>query len=210
MTLEEIRILVRRKLYELDATGVPTADLFVDDHIDVNINAELRILPSKNVYLEELWTAPKIVGQLDYVLPDGTIKVEKVEENIGTSTDPDWSEIKGGDTYGGALYLPTKPQNTDDLRVHIKKKFTALEEDDDECELPDEKIDLLVLGASLKCYQDLMGMLLDSKNYDSIVKPDASSMRDLQNWYRDLKVEYIDLLRTIRISPRPREIDLCS
>jgi len=208
MTLLEIRNLVRRKLYELDAVGTPAADLFTDTHIDANINAELRILPSKNVYNEEIHTTPQVVDQLDYQLPSGTKKVELVEKNMGTTTDPDWKEIKGWDNYGGAIYLPQKPKDTKNLRIHIKKTFTELATAAQECELDDDKTDLLVLGVALKCYQDLMGYFVDAKNWDSTAKPDGITMRDVRAWYNDLKVEYIDLLRTIRTSPRPRFIDL--
>jgi hypothetical protein len=208
MTLTEIISAVRYKLYELNSAGTPAADFFTDTHITANINAELRVLPSKNVYLEEIHTSPKVVDQVNYALPTGTIKVEKVEQNLGTATDEDWDEIKGWDTYDGGLYLSFKPKDTKDLRIHVKMKFTELSVGSTESDFPEQKIDLLILGAAMKCYQDLMGYLLDAKNWDTIAKPDGITMRDVRAWYNDLKTEYVDLLRTTRVSPRPRDIDL--
>ena len=74
---------VRDNLYEV------TADLWTDAQLIKHIRAEIRSLPRKNIYLEEIHTTSTVVDQIDYVLPTGTIEVEKVESDWGTSTRHD-------------------------------------------------------------------------------------------------------------------------
>ena len=202
MKRDAIRTSIRYYLYE------DTADLFSDDRINQAITDTLRELPRKNIYLEQLHTAARVVDQIDYTLPAGTLEVEKVEINLGTSTKPDWDEVKGWDLYGDALYLRSRPSDTYTMRVHIRKKFTDLTDDITDTDVPDEKLELIYAGSAYRCYKMLMGYFVDAKNWDSIAKPDGVSMNQVMNWLRMAREDYKELIQTFKTYPRPREINL--
>lgn len=193
---------VRDNLYEV------TADLWTDAQLVKHIRAEIRSLPRKNIYLEEIHTTSTVADQIDYVLPTGTIEVEKVERDWGTSTRHDYQEILGWDEYGGALYLPERPSVVWTMRIHVKKQFTDLTAGGTTSDVPDDKIEVVVWGVCVRAYRQLMGYFTDAANWDSIAKPDGLSMNQIQGWYRDARQEYKELVQTYRITPRPRDIDL--
>lgn len=202
MKRDAIRTSIRYYLYE------DSADLFSDARINQAITDTLRELPRKNIYLEQIHTTARVKDQIDYTLPAGTLKVEKVEINLGTSSKPDWDEVKGWDLYGDALYLRSRPNDTYTMRIHIRKKFTNLTDDVTDTDVPNEKLEVLIAGAAYRCYKMLMGYFVDAKNWDSIAKPDGVSMNQVMNWLKMAKDDYEDLIQTFRTYPRPRDINL--
>ncbi len=204
MTRSDIRTRVRDYLYEA------TADIFSDAQLNRLYLEELRALPNKDVYLQELWTMTAVVDQYDYVLPTGTVKVELFERNDGTSTRPEWNVINGWVMDGNAIYLPFRPTQADTYRVHLKKRFTEVTDDSTVLDIPDEKSEVLVWGIVIRGYRMVIGYLRGSKSWDSVTKPGDLSIPVIQNWLRDAKSEYNDLLRTYATSPRPRDINLVS
>lgn len=202
MTGNEILTEVRRLLYEA------SADLWEDEDILAHTKAEIRRLPTRGIYLEELWEISKEKNRRDYSLPSDTVDIEILEENYGTDSAPDWQEMKGWDTYAGALWLGVTPTDTRTIRVWIKKKFATIEETEDESEIPDDKIDAVIYGAAIRAYQQLIGYMVDQKNYDAIAKPDGISMNHVRAWIKDLQDELKNILAEIRGVPRPRSIDM--
>ena len=202
MKRDAIRTAIRCYLYE------DSADLFSEVKINQAITDTLRELPRKNIYLEQIHTTTRVKDQIDYTLPAGTLKVEKVEINLGTSTKEDWDEVKGWDLYGDALYLRSRPSDTYTMRIHIRTKFTNLTDDTTDTDVPNEKLELVYAGASYRCYKMLMGYFVDAKNWDSIAKPDGVSMNMVMNWLKMAKKDYEELIQTFKTYPRPREINL--
>jgi hypothetical protein len=205
MIKSDFRILIREKLDEA------TAELWTDAQLDDFADEELRTLPAKNVYKEEIHEGSTVVDKKAYPLPTGTIKVEKVEVNESNSTsDDDYCEIKGWDTFAGNLYLPNRATSVYLLRVWIKKSFTPIADLDENnpLDIPDSKVEVLVLGTILRAYSKLMGYFVDLKNWDYNAKPDGITMQQVQSWVRDIKTEYKEILGAVRFTPKPRFIDL--
>jgi len=204
MIKSDFRTLVRYKLDE------STADLWADTELDAFADEELRTLPAKNVYKEEIWDSKTVENITEYPLPSGTIKVEKVQINYSSSVIPEYQDQNGCDTFANVLYLPQKPTAVTDLRIWIKKSFTPLASltDDQTLDIPDAKIEVLVLGTVLRAYSKLMGYFVDLKNWDYNAKPDGISMQQVQAWIRDCKEEYTKILNAVRFTPKPRFIDL--
>ena len=201
-TRSDIRTRTRDILYE------DTADLFTDDQLNRCITDTINDLPRKGVYLEQLWYRDLVENQLNYTLPDNTLEVEKVELNYGTSSRPKWKLYRGCDFYDGALFLPTLPTYTYTIRVHIRKKFSELTDDDTATDIPDDKLRLVAYGAALKAYEMLGGFFLHNKNWDSQAKPYATDMNKVANWIQLAQTRYEKLLSKYRTYPRPREINL--
>jgi len=205
MTKAELRAEIRRRLNE------PTADLWSNTDIDAFARAEILVLPAKNVYKEEIYSTAFVEDQEDYLLPTGTFKVEKVEVDNGNSTSHDWQQLESGwDHYAGAIWFSPPPNTTDTFRVFIKMAFTDLDSytDGQEIDVPDDKTEVVILGATLRAYQSLMGYFVDLKNWDYNVKPDGITMSQVQSWIRDVKQEYLDMVRICRRLPVPRFISL--
>jgi len=205
MIKSAFRTLIREKLDE------STADLWTDTQLDDFADEELRTLPAKNVYKEEVWESNTVVDKRTYPLPTGTIKVEKVEINdLNSTNEDDYNEIKGWDTFAGNLYLPQRTIAVYPLRLSIKKSFTPIADltEGQALDIPDAKIEVLVLGTVLRAYSKLMGYFVDLKNWDYNAKPDGISMQQVQSWIRDIKTEYKEILSAVRFVPKPRFIDL--
>jgi len=185
-----------------------SADLWTDADLNAYINAEIRLLPTKGIYAEELWTTSKVKNQQDYTLPTNTVKIERLEENLGTDSDPNWRDMAGWDLYAGALWLEIPPTDTRTMRAWIKKKFSTLSDNNDESDVPEEKLDIVIYGAAIRAYQALIGYMVDQKNYDAIVKPDGISMGQVRAWIAELRDQRREILREVRGIPRPRMIDL--
>lgn len=191
-----------------DAFYEDTADFFTDVKLQRFLKQEIRSLPRKDIYLEELWTTSSIVNQIDYTLPTGTYKVEMVERNIGTDAVPIWDEVKGWDQYAGALYLPAMPSYVWTMRIHARKAFADLTDDVTNSDIPDEKMEVVIWGTVVRAYKALMGYLKNAKNWDAIAKPDGVSLTQIQAWLRDAKAEYKELVQSYKTFPKPRDIDL--
>ncbi len=183
----DIRTEIRNNLNET------VADLWSDTQLNYCIRRIIRRLPRLNIYLKEIWTITTVVDQLDYIVPDGTAEVELVEKNVGTSTRPDWQEIKGWEEYGGVLYLGSRPTTAWTMRVHLRKKFTDLSDDITTSDVPDDKMEVVTWGATVEAYKMLMSYLVDAKNWDSVAKPDGVSMNQVAGWLRDAKDELRDI-----------------
>lgn len=191
-----------------DTIDESVADLWTDARLNKFIASEIRGLPRKGIYLEEIWEVSTEQNKRDYPLPDGTYKVELVERNYGTASVTDYQEVKGWDNYGGALWLDTRPVDVWTMRIHIRKAFTTPVNDVDNLDIPDEKMEVVVVGAAIRAYRMLMGYLVDAKNWDTVSKPNGISMPMVQSWIRDLKADYLDLIKTFRTQPRVRDINL--
>lgn len=193
---------IRDNLYETNA------DLWTDAQLVKHLRAEVRSLPKKNIYLEEIHTTTTVQDQIDYVLPTSTNKVEMVETDLGSGNLTDWQELKGWDNYGGAIYLPYRPSAGWTLRLHIKKGFTDLTTDGTTTDVPDDKVEVVVWGTCCRAYRQLMGYFVDARNWDSVGKPDGISMNQVRQWYDDARREYKDLIQIYRSVPRNRDINL--
>ena len=202
MVRSDVRADARAYLYET------TADLFSDSDLDIFVNMELRSLPRKGVYLEQLWEEDTVVDQQDYSLPSGTYKVEKLEMNYGTSSNTDWQEILGYNQFAAALWLPFKPDSVKTMRIWIRKTFTVPTDDVTAMDYPDEKREVLALGVALRGYRQLIGYMVDQKNYDSIIKPDGITLNAVRGWVRELTVDYNSALNSFRTIPQPKFMDL--
>ena len=202
MTGNEIIAEVRRLLYE------SSADLWTDADILAHTNAEIRQLPYKGIYLEQVWTTPKVDAQQDYALPDNTYKIEVLEENTGTASNPDWQTMRGYDFYAGGLWLASPATDTNTMRAWISKSFTEIAANTTESDIPENKLDIVVYGAAVRAYQQLIGYLVDSKNYDAIVKPDGVSLNGVRAWITELKSYQKLMIEEVRGVPRPRFINM--
>ena len=199
---EDIRNYARDYIYEA------TADLLTDARLNNGIDHTMRELPTKGVYLEEVWTKDMEENKIGYTLPTGTIKVEKLEQNMGTTTLFDWQEISGWDNYGGAIYLRSRPTIIYTMRAHLKKRFTILAADETVTDVPDDKLELVAIGTALRAYKMLMGYFMRTANWDAIGKPDGTDMGRLSRWIRQLDEDYNKLIKSFRTVPRARSINL--
>jgi len=207
MTKAELRTEIRRRLYE------STADLWTNADIDAFARQEIMSLPAKNIYKEEIYTTAFVEDQEDYLLPTGTFKVEKIEVDYGNTTDHEWIKADNGwDHYAGSLWFTPAPNVTYPFRVFCKMNFTDLDSytDNQEIDVPEDKLEVVILGAALRGYSSLMGYFVDNKNWDYNAKPDGTNMNQVQAWIRDIKTEYMDALKYAKKSPQPRFIDLTS
>jgi hypothetical protein len=191
-----------------DYLNESVADIFTDDQLNRYFLEELRSLPSKEVYLEEIWSTTTVQDQRDYTLPEGTFKVELVEQNEGTSSNPYWTRLNGVDNYAGAIYLPYNPSGNEQIRIHIKKYFDEVSDDVTNLTVPDDKSEIVVWGVVIRAYRQFIGYLRNNQSWDTVTKPGDHNITVLQSWLRDAKQEYNDLIKQYARTPRPRDIDL--
>lgn len=200
----DLRTGVRDLLYE------STADLITDAQINRALKREIDSLPSKQIFLKKFYTTTTVVDQMDYALPSGTVEVELLERNDGTSDAPVWTEINGFEVYDEAIHLPYRPANADTIRIHIQKKYANPEDDSTTLDLQDERLELVEMGGALRCYRMLMSYFRQSKSWDSTTAPKGVNMGSVQGWYTELKRDYDNMVRVYQDTPLPREIDLTS
>lgn len=206
----DIRTEVRDNIQE--ASGIDGA-IFTDDLINRHIERELLSLPRKGIYLEEMWTQtldPTEDYSSGIVLPSGTVKVESVERNDGTSSNPDWNLLSGIDNYNGSIFLPFTVTTSYDIRVKIKKVFTVPSDDVVALDLDDDKCEVLIWGVTIRCYRILIGYLRGSQSWDSVTKPGDLNINTINSWLREAVDHYKELIRQYGTVPRPRDIDLTS
>lgn len=206
----DIRTEVRDNIQEASGiTGAIWSDILLNRHIE----REILSLAKKDIYLEQMWTQtldPTVDYSSGITLPTGTEKVESVERNDGTSSYPSWTELKGVDNYNGAIFLPYKVLSSSEIRVKIKKVFTVPTDDVTALDVPDDICEVLVWGVTIRCYRILIGYLRGSISWDAVTKPSDVQITVIQNWLRDAKNEYQDLVKLYSFVPRPRDIDLTS
>lgn len=204
----DLRTEIRDNIQE--ASGIDGA-IFSDALINRHITREIRSLPQKEVYLEELHTAT-LSSTTDYsngiTLPTGTVKIEEVERNEGTSSYPDWEPLRGVDFYAGALFLPYRITSSTSVRMKLKKEFTVPTDDVTALDIPDDKCEVVVWGVTVRLYRILMGYLRGSQSWDSVTRPGQLEMTVVQNWLRDAERHYNELISQYSTSPKPRDIDL--
>lgn len=208
MTQADIRTEVRDYIQE--TSGV-TGGIFTDDVLNRAIASEIRGLPSKDIYKEELWQV-SLVPTTDYsdgiALPDGTVKVEGIERNDGTATYEDWNPLSGVDNYEGAIFLPYTVTSAQDIRVKIKKAFAVPANNTDQVEVPEDKMEVVIWGVVIRCYRMLLGYLRGSQSWDSVTKPGDLSIPVVTVWLREAQDHYKEIVQQFATSPRPRDIDL--
>lgn len=205
MTKSEFLAQVRRKLYE------DTADLWEDTDLYAFADEELRTLPRKNIYNEEIWKLSTEIDKDEYQLPTGTYKVDIVKNDEAyPSTPPNWVKQEGWTVYAGKLFLDLPADRVEPMRIYIRKSFTPITSlaVGDTINMGDDQLEVLVLGTVVRAYSALMGYFVDLKNWDYNAKPDGISMNQVQNWITTLKAEYMDAIRYAKKSPQPRDIDL--
>lgn len=210
MILSEIREEVRDNIQEV--AGIDGA-IFSDPLLNRHIIREILSLSSKDIYLEEIWETT-LDPTLDYSdgisLPDSTIKVESVERNDGTTTTPFWNPINGVDNYQGALFLPYTPTTIQDLRIKIRKAFAVPADNTIDTEVPDDKIEIVIWGTTIRCYRILIGYLRGSQSWDSTTKPGDLQIYSIIAFLKEARDYYKELVQQYHTDPRPREIDLTS
>lgn len=203
-TRSDIRTRVRDYMYE------SSADWFTDAQLNRLITEEVRSLPSKDIYIEDLYTTSLVVNQRDYTLPTGTKKIEKIERNQGTATITDWTDFTGWDIFNNAIYLDYNPSNTDTIRAFIRKEFTAPTDDVTLLDVPDDVCEIVVWGVVVRAYKMVIGYMRNARNWDSIAKPDYLTLNTVNSWLAEAKKDYNDLVEAYKTIPRPRDINLVS
>ncbi len=193
-----------------DYLNESVADIYSDAQLNRYATEEILSLPSKDIYLEEMWSTT-LSSIEDYSsgieLPDNTFKLEDLEKDEGNSSFHYWVPIKGWYVYAGALFLPYTPGN-EDIRGKLKKYFTSPSDDITALDVPDDKTEIVVWGIVIRAYKQLIGYLSKSKNWDAISKPDGISIGSVQMWLRDARTDYKELVQLFATSPLPRDIDL--
>lgn len=200
----DLRTRIRDYMYE------SSADWFTDNQLNRLITEEIRSLPSKDIFAEKVYTTPLVANQMDYVLPTGTKEIERIERNQGTSTLPDWTEFTGFDTFNNSLYLDYRPSVADTIRVFIRAEFTVPTDDVTTLDIPDDVCEIVVWGVVVRAYKMVIGYLRQSKNWDSIAKPDYLTLNTVLSWLQEAKKDYNDLVKAYMTVPRPRDINLVS
>lgn len=184
-----------------------TAVVFITDaQLNKQINKEIRSLPSKDIYAEDVLAFS--TSSNEYTLSSTTFKIESIERNVGTTTDPYWQEIKGWDTYGGKLYLPFKLSSSTDFRMFRKKTFSTLSDDSTSSDIPDDKMEVVIQGVICRSYRFVLSYLKDAKNWDSVAKPDGFDIGRILAVYQDAKRDYKELISLYKTVPKPRDINL--
>ena len=207
MTKAELRTEIRRRLYE------SAANLWSNTDIDAFARSEILTLPAKGIYKEEIYSTAFVVNQEDYLMPTNAFKIEKVEVNEGTALTPSWCKWDNGwDHYAGSLWFSPPPSRVETFRVFLKMNFTDLDSytDNQEIDVPEDKMEVVILGSALRAYSALMGYFVDLKNWDYNAKPDGISMNQVQTWIGAMKEEYMEALRYSKKVSQPRFIDLTS
>ena len=198
----DLRGYVRNYLYEA------SADLFADAKINQALDEAMTELNVDGVYTQAIFENTLVVNQLDYALPTGTVEVESIEMNVGTSDNPEWKTMHGWEVYAGAYWLSVRPATTNTVRLKVRKRFTLLTDDVTATDVPTDKIPILTCLASIKCYEMLMGYFVDAKNWDSIAKPDSVDMTKVIAWIRELNTKYQRMRMKFRETPKAQDINL--
>jgi len=202
----DLRTEIRDNIAE--ATGVANA-IWSDALLNRHIAREIKSLPTKNIYLEENWTASETENQRDYGLPPKCKKLEKLERNESTTAVADWQEIKGWEVYGTTLRLAYWPSsNVKTLRGYFRISFVNPDDDITALDLPDDICELVVWGVTIRCYSILIGYLRGSRSWDSVTKPGDLSIPVIISWLREAKQTYKELVGQYATNPRPRDINL--
>lgn len=201
----DIRTEVRDTIAEDSASS---AGIWSDNQVNRAIAAEIRSLHRKGIYSREKDTGDTVVDQLDYTYPGGCFKVDKVERNWGTAAKPIWQPEFGWSQDEAAVYLGVRPTTIWTMRFSFRKKYTVLTDDVTSSDIPDEKIEVVVLGAALRLMRRLASYYGNTANWDSISKPDGVTINTVNNFLQTLKKDYLDAVQTYRTVQEMKEINL--
>jgi hypothetical protein len=204
-TRANIRTEVRDRLAE-DAES--TSGIWTDVMINRAIKQEISALHRKGIYSREKDTSDTVVDQFDYTFPSGCYKIDLVERNWGTSAKSLWQPELGWYQNDTALYLGSRPTISYSMRISFRKKYTVLTDDVTISDIPDEKMEVVIIGTELRCLHRLAGYLGNTANWDSISKPDGVTINTINNYIQTVKKEYLDAIQTWRTSPPVKEINL--
>lgn len=207
MTRADYRTRIKNKLANL-SRSLPT--IFPDSEINSAYLDALRSLPFKGVYKEEKWTRTLELNQKEYQVQSGTLKIEKVEFDMGAGGVENFVKQEGWEEFGGALHLAYLPSGTFTMRVWAKMKFAEVQDDVTALDIPDDKGEVLVLAAVRRLLENLIHYMIDSANYDSIVKPSGATLPQVKGWRDELRVEEERIVKSFRTTPRPRFMNLVS
>lgn len=206
-TRDEIRTEVRDIIQE--QSGVVGA-IWSDALLNRLYKREMLSLFSKDIYIEEFWKTNLQADVDAYDLPDGWNKIDKLEMNTGTTANPVWTEMKGWDTFGDVLRLYFRPFQADEIRASFRKSPAVPEDDVTELDLPDDKVEVVIYGMVLRCYDIFIGYLRGARSWDSVTKPGDVSINSIVTWRKEVMTTYKQLLGQYATVPRPRDIDLVS
>jgi len=200
----DIRTRVRDYLYE------DSADWFTDNMLNRVITEEINSLPSKDIYLESVYTTSLTINQTEYTFPTTNKKCEKIEINNGTTDVPDWVDFTGWDAFNNSLYLSFRPTKADTIRAFLKLPFTPPTDDVTALDVPDDVCEVVVWGCVIRCYRRVIGWLRQAKNWGAISKPDYLTVGTVTGWLIEAKKDYDDLIKNYMTVSKPRDIDLTS
>ena len=203
----DIRTRVRDYLYEV-STVPSTVKLWTDDQLNRLISEEILSLSKKNIYLEEFWTTTYVPAQLDYTLPTGTIEVEGVEYNAGTAANPEWIALKGWHVYAGALNFTKDLAYAWSIRIKIRKAYANISDDSTATDIPDARLEVVVLGTAKRATRMILSYFINTKNWDTVAKPDGVSLNQISNMYQVISRDYKEAVNEEKETPKPRDIDL--
>lgn len=204
-TRADIRTEVRDRLAEDTASS---SGIWSDAQINRFIAQEIRSLHRRGIYSREKDTTNTVVDQYDYTFPSGCYKVDMIERNWGTSDKPLWEPVDGWSQDDSALYLGARPMISWVMRITFRKKYSVLTDDSTSSDIPDDKMDVVVLGSTIRALQRLAGYLGNVANWDSISKPDGVSINSISGLLAVLKKEYRELVAMYKTVPDVREINL--
>lgn len=205
MKRSDYRDAVKNKLAEL-ATNLP--DIFPDSEINAAFVDTIRGLPWKGVYKEEFWFRTLSTTSKEYGYQTGTIEIERVEVNEGTSDREDYVKVEGYELFANTIILPSYPSSARTMRVRAKMKFTEITDDDTDVDVPDEKAEAVKYGMVRRLLENLIHYVIDSKNYDSILKPDGLSLPQLKGWRDEIRAEEERTIKSFKTKQKPREMNL--
>ena len=205
MDREDYRDRIKNKLAELT---VNLPGIFPDSEINSAFLDTIRGLPYKGVYNETKWYKTLSVNVSEYALESEHYKVEKVEVNEGTADLPRWTEVKGYEVFANTLHLATLPSLANTIRVWVKTKFTEITDDSTTVDVPDDKSEAVIYGSVRRLLENLIHYIIDSKNYDSILKPDGLSLPQIKAWRDEIRAEEERIVKSFQTKPRPRDMDL--
>ncbi len=205
MLRSDYRDLVIGKLANL-STNLP--DIFSAEEMNSAFLSGLRSLPYKGLYLEQKWYKTLEVNVKEYGIPSTMVKVEKVQINQGTSDVENWCDERGWETFANVIHLARTPSSAQTMRLWGKFAFTEVTDDDTAVDLPDAKSEVLVMAMVRRLLDNLISYMIDSTNYDSMVKPSGATLPQVKGWRDEVRLEEERMIKSMQKNPRVREMNL--
>lgn len=205
MKRSDYRDIVKNKLAEL-TTNLP--NILPNSEINAAFLATIRGLPYKGVYKEEFWYRTLETNVREYGWESGTVKPEKVEVDQGNSSLPDYAPITGYELFANTIILPFYPTQARTMRVWAKMKFTEIDDDDTDVDVPDDKSEVVVYGMLRRLLENVINYALDAKNFDAILKPDGVTLPQLKGWRDEMRAEEERIIKSFQRKPVPRQMNM--